>query len=189
MNSKAEKHLEFNTFHTPFFDTFFYYFTYLGDGVTAVLVVILLLSVKYRFAIIVGASNIIAALITQFLKHEVFYNAVRPKKYFEGVHDLYFVPGVDNYLYNSFPSGHSTCAFSLYCALSLIVKNKILKFIFFVMAFLVGYSRVYLSQHFFEDVYAGSVIGVSVTLIVYYFVSKINKNWLEQSLISTFKSQ
>ena len=188
MNSKAEKHLEFNTFHTSFFDKFFYYFTYLGDGVTAVLVVILLLTVKYRFALLVGLSNIISALITQFLKHEVFDNVVRPKKFFEGVHDLYLVPGVDNYLYNSFPSGHSTCAFSLYFALSLIVKNNILKFVFFIMAFLVGYSRVYLSQHFFEDVYAGSIIGVSITMIVYYFLNKINKGWMENSLLTTFKA-
>ena len=188
LNSKAEKHLEFNAFHTSFFDTFFYYFTFLGDGVTAVLVVILLLTVKYRFALVVGVSNIISALITQFLKHQVFDNVVRPKKYFEGVHDLYFVPGVDNYLYNSFPSGHSTCAFSLYFALSLIVKNKLLKFIFFAMAVLVGYSRIYLSQHFFEDVYAGSIIGVVITIIVYFSISKINKSGLEGSLISTFKS-
>ena len=188
LNSKAEKHLEFNAFHSPFFDIFFYYFTFLGDGVTAVLVVILLLTVKYRFALVVGLSNIISALITQFLKHQVFDNFVRPKKYFEGVHDLYFVPGVDNYLYNSFPSGHSTCAFSLYFALSLIVKNKLLKFVFFAMAILVGYSRIYLSQHFFEDVYAGSIIGVVITIIVYISISKINKRWLEGSLISTFKS-
>lgn len=188
VNSKAEKHIEFNAFHNSFFDTFFYYFTYLGDGVTALLVVILLLTVKYKYALFVGLSNIISALITQFLKHEVFDNVVRPKKYFEGIHDLYFVPGVDNYLYNSFPSGHSTCAFSLYFGLSLIVKNNFLKFLFFVMAILVGYSRIYLSQHFFEDVYAGSLIGVSITMAVYYFTNKINKNWAELSLLNTFKA-
>lgn len=188
LNSKAEKHLEFNTFHTSFFDTFFYYFTFLGDGVIAVLVVILLLTIKYRYALIVGVSNVISALITQFLKHYVFDDIVRPKKFFEGVHDLYFVPGVDNYLYNSFPSGHSTCAFSLYFALSLIVKNTTLKLVFFVIALLVGYSRIYLSQHFFEDVYAGSFIGVSITALMYYFINKMNNQRLEQSLITSFKN-
>jgi len=188
LNTKAEKHLEFNAFHSIFFDYFFYYFTFLGDGLVAVLVTIILLTVKYRYALLVGVSNTISALITQFLKHGVFDNMVRPKKFFEGVHDLYFVPGVDNYLYNSFPSGHSTCAFCLYLSLSLILKNKMMKFVFFLIALLVGYSRVYLSQHFFEDVYAGSIIGVSVTLMVYYFLSKMNKHWFEYSLLNSFKS-
>ena len=56
------------------------------------------------------------------------------------------------------------------------------------MAILVGYSRIYLSQHFFEDVYAGSIIGVVITIIVYFSINKINKSGLEGSLISTFKS-
>lgn len=182
-NSKTNTHLEFNTFHTHFFDIFFYYITFLGDGVTALLVVIMLLAVKYRYAFIVGVSNFIASLITQILKHTLFVNMVRPKKFFEGIHDLYFVPGVENYLYNSFPSGHSTCAFSLYFALSIIVKNKFLKFFFFIIALLVCISRVYLSQHFFEDIYAGAIIGVLITFIVYFLSQKINKNWMEQSLI------
>ena len=187
VDSKAEKHLEFNTFHNPFFDTFFSYFTYLGDGLVAVLVTIVLLTVKYRYALLIGISNLISALITQLLKHTFFADIVRPKKFFEGIHDLYFVPGVDNYLYNSFPSGHSTCAFSLYFALSLIVENKFVKLICFIAAFLVGYSRVYLSQHFFEDVYAGSLIGVLTTVIVYFIIKKTDKSWMEKSLISSFR--
>ena len=63
-----------------------------------------------------------------------------------------------------------------------------MKFVFFLIALLVGYSRVYLSQHFFEDVYVGSIIGVSVTLVVYYLLSKMNKPWLEYSLLNSFKS-
>ena len=111
----------------------------------------------------------------------------RPKKFFEGIHDLYFVPGVDNYLYNSFPSGHSTCAFALYFALSLILDNKIIKSICFTIALLVAYSRVYLSQHFFEDVYAGSLIGVVTTIIIFYLLGKINKAWMEKSLVSSYR--
>ncbi len=174
-NSKADTHLEFNTFHTAFFDVFFYYITFLGDGFMPLLVVIILLAVKYRYAFIVAVSNIIASSITQLLKHTLFADVVRPKKFFEGIHDLYLVPGVDNYLYNSFPSGHSTCAFALYFALSIIVEKKIFKFLFFITALLVGVSRVYLSQHFFEDIYAGSIIGVLTTFIIYFFSQKINE--------------
>ena len=186
-DSKAEKHLEFNSFHNYFFDIFFYYFTYLGDGLVALLVSIIFLVVKFRYALLIGLSNLISALITQLLKHTLFADIVRPKKFFEGIHDLYFVPGVDNYLYNSFPSGHSTCAFALYFALSLILDNKIIKSICFTIALLVAYSRVYLSQHFFEDVYAGSLIGVVTTIIIFYLLGKINKAWMEKSLVSSYR--
>jgi membrane-associated phospholipid phosphatase len=185
-NSKADTHLEFNSYHNSFFDVFFLYVTNLGDGVTAVLVVIISLVVKFRYALIVGLANIISASITQTLKHTIFSGVVRPKKFFEGIHDLYFVPGMENYLYNSFPSGHSTCAFSLYFSLALIVESKTYKLILFIVAFLVGYSRIYLSQHFLQDVYAGSIIGVGISLLVFYFIQKSHKNWLEKSLITAF---
>jgi membrane-associated phospholipid phosphatase len=188
LNTKVEIQLSFNHYHNSFFDNFFYYATYCGDGLAAVLVVIILLSIKYRYAFIVGVSNIISALITQTLKQTIFADVVRPKKFFEGIHNLYFVPGVDNYLYNSFPSGHSTCAFSLYFALALLAKNKTLKLLYFIVALLVGYSRIYLSQHFFEDVYAGSLIGIFTTIIVYYYIQKSNKGWLEQSLVNSFRN-
>jgi membrane-associated phospholipid phosphatase len=189
INTKTETHLGFNTFHSSFFDTFFYYTTYLGDGVMLLLTVIILMAVKYRYAVIVGLSNIIASIITQALKQTVFNEVVRPKKFFEGIQDLYFVPGVENHLYYSFPSGHATCAFSLYFALALLVKNKALELSLFFVALLVGYSRIYLSQHFFEDVYAGSLIGICTTFIVYYLIQKSNRNWMNGSLITSFKKQ
>lgn len=186
IGSKADIHLTLNTFHTSFFDAFFLYLTYLGDGTLALLVTIMLLAVKYRYALIVGLSNILASTITQVLKQTVFSEELRPKKYFEGIHDLYFVPGVENHLYYSFPSGHATCAFSLYLALSFIVKNKRFKTLFFILAFLVGYSRIYLSQHFLGDVYVGSLIGVGVTILVYRAIQKIETGKLDRSLISSF---
>lgn len=186
LNNKADMHLEFNTFHASVFDLFFRYITYLGDGWTALIVGLLLLVIRLRWAFLLGLSCLISAFITQFLKHSVFVDALRPKKYFEGIHQLYFVPGVENYLYNSFPSGHSTCAFSMCLSLALISEKNPLKLFFFFMALLIGYSRIYLSQHFFEDVYAGAFIGVSTGLLVYYFLFRSRKTWLDKSLISVF---
>ncbi len=188
LNTKINLHLTFNAFHTPFWDSFFAYFTYLGDGVMALLTVIILLTIKYRYALIAGIANLVSAAITQALKLFIYSDSLRPKKFFEGVHDIYLVPGVENHLYNSFPSGHSTCAFALYFSLSLFVKKPVLKSLFFIVALLAGYSRIYLSQHFFEDVYAGSLIGLSTTIVVYYFVRKNEQKWMEGSLVSSFKS-
>lgn len=181
-NSKGDIHLEFNSFHNSFCDVFFYYVTFLGDGVTALLVGLILLAVRYRWMMIVALSNIISAIITQTLKHTIFSDVVRPKKFFEGVHDLYLVPNVENYLYNSFPSGHSTCAFALYFSIGLITKNKWLKLCCSLLAILVGYSRIYLSQHFLEDVYAGSLIGVITTVCVFLWLQNNKAPWLDRSL-------
>ena len=185
--SKHDLHLLFNQFHNSFFDSFFYYATFLGDGIASVLVVIMFLAVKYRYAMIIALSNLISALMTQTLKHTIFEDVVRPKKFFEGIADLYFVPGVENYMYNSFPSGHTTSAFALYFSLALLTKNKWIEFLLFTIALTVAYSRIYLSQHFFSDVYAGSLVGMFTTIVVYFVVRNWKKEWMERSLIDSFK--
>jgi membrane-associated phospholipid phosphatase len=187
-NSKGDTHLEFNAFHAPFFDVFFSIVTHLGDGILAVFMVLILVLVKYRWALLVGLSVFLSSAITQTLKHTIFDDVVRPKKFFEGISDLYFVPGIDNHLYNSFPSGHTTCAFSLFFALAVMVATKKYKFLFLIFAILIGYSRIYLSQHFLEDVSAGSLIGILVTIVVGYYIQKSKKHWMEKSLMTVLKT-
>lgn len=57
----------------------------------------------------------------------------------------------------SFPSGHTTAAFSLACTLSFYFP--ILSWIFTIAAFMVGFSRVYMGVHYPSDVVVGIVIG------------------------------
>ncbi|MBI4931424.1 MAG: phosphatase PAP2 family protein [Bacteroidetes bacterium] len=188
LHSKAEAHILLNQYRSEFLDYFFRYITFFGDFVTVIAVTFLLCLYKYRFAILVGGSNILSAGITQSLKHSIFDDVVRPKKFFEGMNTLNLVPGFENYLYNSFPSGHSTSAFTTFFCLALVVKNKMLKFLMFAIALTVGFSRVYLSQHFLNDVYAGSLIGVITSLAVYRFVflseRPANAKWMENSLMN-----
>ncbi|MGB3948574.1 MAG: phosphatase PAP2 family protein [Bacteroidia bacterium] len=188
-NTKIDLHLTLNNFHTPFFDSLFYYFTYLGDGFMALITVIILLTIKYRYALITAIASLISAGITQTLKHTIYDDVVRPKKFFEGVQELYLVPGVDNHLYNSFPSGHATSAFALFFSLALITKSHSLKILLFIVAILTAYSRIYLSQHFFEDVYAGSLIGLTTTIVVYYIIKINHKHWMENSVLQLFKNE
>jgi membrane-associated phospholipid phosphatase len=182
MNTKADIHLEFNAFHSPFFNSFFFYFTYLGDGWTVLIVFVMLLAIRYRWALQLAMAVLFSAFITQVLKHTVFADVDRPAKFFEGVQEIYLIPGLENHLHNSFPSGHTTCAFALCFTLALIAKSRRLKFVYFLFALFIGYSRIYLSQHFFQDVYAGSIIGTATALFVYYFLEKNKSPWLERSL-------
>ena len=56
-------------------------------------------------------------------------------------------------------------------------NNKAWGLVFLLIACLVGYSRMYLSEHFFEDVTAGSVLGVILTVIWLYWLD--NKAFIQ----------
>ena len=182
--SKAEAHLIINRFSYVSCDYFFYYTTFLGDGITAVVLVILLCFVQFRYAVFVALSNIISSGITQLLKRTVFADVDRPVRFFEGGASLKLVPWAENYINNSFPSGHATVAFTTFFCFALILENRALKFLMFLVALAIGFSRVYLSQHFLDDVYAGSLIGVVISLLVYYFMQKTKDiSWMDRSIL------
>lgn len=73
----------------------------------------------------------------------------------------------------SFPSGHATMSFIFFMLLFLTlhdrIKNKFLKFIFFMacltMASLIGFSRLYLHVHYPSDVIGGILIATIWLLI------------------------
>jgi membrane-associated phospholipid phosphatase len=93
-----------------------------------------------------------------------------------------FPEGVEVYLYHSFPSGYTATAFALLFGVSLLIKNKIAKLLLLSLAILTGYSRVYLSLHFPSDVLAGSVIGVLTSALLYNWIFRWKKAWLDKSM-------
>lgn len=173
LNNKTELHISMNYGHNYYFDQFFKYFTHAGDGLFAVGLIILLGVIyfkKYRWKLIIlGLTTIIlSGAITQSLKHLVFPDADRPIR-FIGKKFLSLVQGVEMNEFHSFPSGHTTTAFALFCILSYVfaAKNKSLQIAFLLAAILAGYSRIYLSQHFLEDVITGAFIGTATFVIVH----------------------
>ena len=76
---------------------------------------------------------------------------------------------------NSFPSGHTTCAFEIATALFLTVNNKKVKWIFPVYAILIGASRLYLMVHYPTDVLAGVIVGICSGIIAYFITKAILK--------------
>ena len=181
--SKYDLHVWSNSHNSSFFDFFFKYITWLGDGVFVIIVGFGMLLFSIRNSILVLSTYIITGIPVQLFKRVLFSGEPRPKLFFEGKYILHVVDGVNLYSVNSFPSGHSASAFALFLCLAIIFKNKIFQAFFFLMACTVAYSRVYLSQHFFLDATVGSFIGVVTTLICYYFILKIDKPWMSKSLI------
>ncbi|NMB80997.1 MAG: phosphatase PAP2 family protein [Ignavibacteria bacterium] len=62
----------------------------------------------------------------------------------------------------SLPSGHTSLGFSLSTVLSENSKSDLMKYIYFIPAFLTAYSRVYQDKHWLSDVLLGAVIGYSI---------------------------
>jgi membrane-associated phospholipid phosphatase len=183
--SKSQLHILSNEANSPFFDTFFKYATNLGDGAVIAVLFIILLFVSYRYAFAFLTGSLVTALVVNLFKKVIFHNMYRPSKYFElyETYKLHLVEGVKMHSLQSFPSGHTATAFNLFLMMALMIKNNMLKFIFFIMAALVAYSRVYISQHFLMDITVGSVIGVVIMILAFVWFQTFNKNWLDKSFL------
>ena len=179
---KSELHLLLCQPHTIFLDKLVPVFTNLVDWLPY-LTVGLLLFYRTGWATFLASNLLLSTLIVQPIKHIVC--APRPLTWFaENMPDvsLPLVEGVRMNHWLSFPSGHTTTFFVLFFTLSIIlcaenIKGKnILSFICFLGASFGAYTRIYLSQHFALDIFAGILIAIFSTLILYFFLVRRTKN-------------
>lgn len=167
----------FNTHNFAAGDFFYKFYTHVGDGLFFIAVIVAMLFVNYFKAFAGLLTYACSALFTQSLKHGLFSDMKRPSAIIDNTL-LHPVDGVEWHCCHSFPSGHSASAFAMFLWLSLYTKNRILQAFFFLCALLVTFSRMYLSQHFFMDTYAGSVIGCSFALLISVLLNKTS--WAKQ---------
>ena len=188
---KPELHLLINQWHSNKADFFFKYLTHLGDGTLIAILFLILLFIKYRYAFTFLTGALVTSGIVNLLKRIVFDDVFRPVKYFEllGKWQLHLVEGVKMNMFYSFPSGHSATAFNIFLMLALIVKNNFLKLMFFLIASMVAFSRIYLSQHFLIDITAGSFIGILIMLVSFYWVESYKNKWLDKSMFAYVRYQ
>jgi membrane-associated phospholipid phosphatase len=161
--NRPEIYFAVNSRYSPWADFIAPYITNIGNGITIIVLAALWALLSYRKAFLLISSYAVTSLVAQVLKH--VFDAPRPKLYFHNLlGHIHFVNGVDILSIQSFPSGHTVSAFSAAVVITYCIKNKYWAVPLLVTAVLVGYSRMYLSEHFFEDVLAGSIIGVMVTV-------------------------
>lgn len=180
LTDKEELHLAINAYNHPLMDNVFKYITHLGDGIFAALIVLLgfIYSVRYGVIGLLGLS--VASTITQVLKRNVFADHHRPASFFKELADFHFVDGVSLHTHFSFPSGHATAAFCTFFFLAYIGARPWLQVSAFVLGWITAFSRVYISQHYFEDIYAGSIIGTGV--LFFSIVLLHHKQWGNKGL-------
>ena len=204
---QGELHLLLCDRHTPARDIFYRYYTQVAEWFPYIVCVILLLFSRIGDGVFASAAMILSALTTQLFKNII--NAPRPIKWFElNMPDvqLPLTPGVEVHSWFSFPSGHTTSFFALAFVLCVIFTRsprnprnprslrsprtyRACSYLFqaalFFLAALGGYSRIYLSQHFARDVFAGILVGVIVTAVCYAVFSRYeDKKWYNYRLLS-----
>ena len=204
---QGELHLLLCDRHTPARDIFYRYYTQVAEWFPYIVCVILLLFSRIGDGVFASAAMILSALTTQLFKNII--NAPRPIKWFElNMPDvqLPFTPGVEVHSWFSFPSGHTTSFFALAFVLCVIFTRSprnprnprslmsprtyracsyLMQTALFFLAALGGYSRIYLSQHFARDVFAGILVGVIVTAVCYAVFSRYeDKKWYNYRLLS-----
>ena len=171
---KIDSHLMLNNYHTTYFDIFFKHFTAVGGWVPCAVAGILLLFRKWKITIVILASQLTATLITTPLKRII--RAPRPSIIFNDLGiDFPIVEGVDLHSTLSMPSGHTSAVFAFCFSLALFCPKWWQKMLCLLIAILVGYSRIYLSQHFLADVLAGSIVGIIAVLILIPLITKLKK--------------
>ena len=188
LTSKTDILIYVNQHCKPALDDVFRYLTNLGDGIPALIIAVLFLLVSFRKSLFIFLTFIGGGLFVQILKRIFFSDALRPVKFLDGVYDLYLVEGVKIRSYLSFPSGHAATAFGLFLCLAIIARSNLIKFICFLLAAMIAFSRIYLSQHFLEDVYFGSLIGVTFALFFYRILFSSGKKWLDHHILYYIKA-
>ncbi len=112
----------------------------------------------------VGAST----LITEIMKRG--FNCTRPAdKYPDDVFSNTVTHG------HSFPSGHTSLAFSTATTVSLQYKKWYITVPAYVWASSVGYSRMYLGKHYPSDVLAGAAVGIGTAYAGHWLNQKLFK--------------
>ena len=173
INGKAASFISLNAYHPFLLNAFFINYTFIGDGIFALclMAAIFFYYKRKQQGLALLYSFLISGLIVQVIKNLV--DSPRPRLFFEAGQYLHFIDGVSLANNSSFPSGHTATAFAIATVMALMMKDKTWQLLILFAAVLVGYSRIYLAQHFLLDVIIGGVIGSASGVLAVYLATNI----------------
>jgi len=191
VSGKAASFIALNSYHPFALNVFFVNYTFVGDGIFAVglIAVMFFYFKKKQEASTLLFSFLISGVAVQIIKNLV--DTPRPHLFFEHGQYLYFIDGVTLANHHSFPSGHTTTAFAIATVLVMLSKKRNWQFTILLAATLVGYSRIYLAQHFLLDVIIGAALGTGCGVFAVYLnanAKSIPLSWFKLKRIKTSDS-
>ncbi len=173
--------------YVPFFNVFFLFITtYLDKAIPALILVLFVASFfvdrlkKFQFILLVVLIVYITnSYATNYLKG--FFARARPQEFTSGME--YYLGDINplelKLGHTSFPSGHTSSAFSLMVPLIVYFKQKWARVGFLSYACLQGLSRMWVGAHYPTDVlmgaYVATLLGVLLLHIMQVVVSNVNK--------------
>jgi membrane-associated phospholipid phosphatase len=169
---KTESHLLIISLNTPETEKVFSLITRLGEGWLFGMGLIYVFVKKRRWLFPFLFSWLLSVIVVQGMKKLVFTDSPRPATVFQHTPEWKPVAGVEYRYRESFPSGHTADAFAVCFALALLSGSAFYSVLLFFLAFTVGMSRIFLSQHFLQDVIGGSSIAILCTFLLFLFFSR-----------------
>lgn len=182
---KLDLHRSLNQYNYLALDHLYSNITHTGAFPLIFFVILLTTFWKFRIALAASISTAFASILTQIGKRLLWTDEPRPIVFFKHLDDFHVVEGIRLHTSHSFPSGHSTGVFALCMLLAFFLPKQSQKLLCLLVAALGAYSRVYLSQHFIEDVLAGSFIGVVGAMVAYFLFTSHRlqqHRWMDLSL-------
>ena len=158
--------------HNIFSDSFFLFFSSIGFyGFIWFAILIILFAIDRldnRKEILALLLSIVVEMVIVELTLKNIFIRMRPESAFPQ-EVLLLIPKSATF---SFPSGHAALAFA--GAFIMSQSRKRWTWLFFILAFLVAVSRLYLGKHYPSDTIGGSVIGLLIGFISYRVAGRIN---------------
>ncbi len=192
MIEKGDLVLALQARHSATADRIVWFVNLLGDGWTLLIVALLLFFVNIRAGFQLLLSAAFTGLLILVLKKVIYPDAMRPLQYFRemGGPAMHEVDGIQLGSWHSFPSGHTAAAFTLFVSLAILNKNKTLGLFFVLLAVMAGMARIYLAQHFYEDVYFGALAGTFSAFFTHLLLMEsawYRSKWTRGSLLDRLK--
>ncbi|MBI4008947.1 phosphatase PAP2 family protein [Candidatus Roizmanbacteria bacterium] len=155
--------------HNQFFD---YFFTIFSQTASSLPVWITILIILFIFAEVKDRRFLFFVLLVFFLSSIIVTPVLKtltkkPRPCHISAVNKYPCPSDF-----SFPSGHATTSFAIATVFSLFDKKR--RYLYYIIAGLIGLSRIYLGIHYLFDVVAGAIIGYTISKTILAFLKKLS---------------
>ncbi len=167
-----------NAIHSPFWDKVMVFLS--GKWEWAPLYAILLFFLIRRdlkFSWLSLLSIVVLILLADQISVKLFKDVFQRYRPCHNLELQSLIHLVDNHCGGKygFVSSHASNSFALAGFISLFFKNKYLASGMLLWAAVVSYSRIYLGVHYPADVVVGSLLGLSLALLMYFLYDKTHE--------------